>query len=69
LLALRARRGTAVVSLTAVHVWAEPPRSGSDQFKPVVHDYDEARKEAARQLAESLAGFRRSTRTCRCSAS
>jgi nucleotide-binding universal stress UspA family protein len=45
------------VSLTAVHVWAEPPRSGSDQFKPVAYDYDEARKEAARTLAESLAGF------------
>jgi len=45
------------VSLTAVHVWAEPPRSGSDQFKPVAYEYDEARKEAARQLAEALAGF------------
>jgi len=45
------------VSLTAVHVWAEPPRSGSDELKPVAYDYDEARKDAARLLAESLAGF------------
>ncbi len=45
------------VSLTAVHVWAEPPRAGEDQFKPVAYDYDEARKDAARLLAEALAGF------------
>jgi len=45
------------VSLTAIHVWAEPPRSGRDQFKPVAYDYDEARKEATRLLAEALAGF------------
>lgn len=45
------------VSLTAVHVWAEPPRSGDDPFKPVAFEYDEARKEAARLLAEALAGF------------
>jgi nucleotide-binding universal stress UspA family protein len=45
------------VSLTAVYVWAEPPRAGSDQFKPVAYDYDEARKTAGRELAESLAGF------------
>jgi nucleotide-binding universal stress UspA family protein len=45
------------VSLTAVNVWAEPPRSGSDLFKPIAYDYDEARKTAARELAESLAGF------------
>jgi nucleotide-binding universal stress UspA family protein len=45
------------VSLTAVHVWAEPPRAGRDEFKPVAYDYDEARKEAARSLAEALAGF------------
>jgi nucleotide-binding universal stress UspA family protein len=45
------------VSLTAVHVWAEPPRSGSVEFKPVAYDYDEAHREATRTLAEALAGY------------
>ena len=45
------------VSLTAIHVWAEPPRSGDDQFKPVAYDYDEAHREATRTLAEALAGY------------
>jgi nucleotide-binding universal stress UspA family protein len=45
------------VSLTAIHVWSEPPRAGSDQFKPVAVDYDQAHKEADRTLSESLAGF------------
>jgi nucleotide-binding universal stress UspA family protein len=45
------------VPLTAVHVWAEPPRPGPDAFKPVVYDPDEARQEAARVLAEALAGL------------
>jgi len=44
------------VSLTAVSVWSQPPRSGPDQFKPVAYDYDEARQAAGRELAESLAG-------------
>ena len=45
------------VSLTAVRIWAEPLSSGPDQFKPVAYEYDAARKTAARQLAESLAGY------------
>ncbi|MDQ1655185.1 MAG: hypothetical protein QOD41_268 [Cryptosporangiaceae bacterium] len=47
------------VSLTAVHAWTEPPRSGGDQFKPVGYDYDyeETHREAERTLAESVAGY------------
>jgi len=45
------------VQLTAVHVWAEPPRPGADAFKPVDYDPDEARQEATRVLAEALAGL------------
>jgi nucleotide-binding universal stress UspA family protein len=45
------------VSLTALHMWAEPPRGHSDPFKPVAYDYDEAHREATRALAEALAGF------------
>lgn len=49
-----ASRGAA---LTAVHIWSEPPRPGSEPFKPVVYEYGEAEREAERLLAETLAGF------------
>jgi len=49
-----ASRGAA---LTAMHIWSEPPRPGSEPFKPVVYDYGEAEREADRLLAETLAGF------------
>ncbi|MDQ1652854.1 MAG: hypothetical protein QOI35_2054 [Cryptosporangiaceae bacterium] len=45
------------VSLTAIHAWTEPPRSGGEQFTPVGYGYDEAHREAERTLAESVAGF------------
>jgi nucleotide-binding universal stress UspA family protein len=45
------------VSLTAVHAWTEPPRSGGTELKPVAYDYDAAHREADRTLAESVGGY------------
>jgi nucleotide-binding universal stress UspA family protein len=46
------------VPLTAIHIWAEPPRTGDDELKPTGYERDEAEHEAARTLADALAGYR-----------
>lgn len=45
------------VGLAAVHAWAGPVSTGPGDMLPLVYDFDDAREEERRLLAETVAGW------------